>query len=113
MRAGLLRHRIEIQEQTQTPDAAGQPIRTWSTVFTRWGSIEPLRGQERVEAEQVKSKTTVKIQLRYCAVLTTEYRLKHGGKFYNIDSIVNVGEREIMHEINAVEVADEGAESET
>lgn len=113
MRAGLLRHRIEIQEQTQTEDAAGQPIRTWTTVFTRWGEISPLRGKEKVEAEQVKSKTNVKIRLRYCAVLTTEYRLKHGGKFYNIESIVNVGEREIMHEIDAVEVADEGAELET
>ncbi len=113
MRAGLLRHRIEIQEQTQTADAGGQLIRTWSTVFTRWGEILPLRGKEKVEAEQIKSKTTVKIRLRYCAALTTEYRLKHIGKFYNIESLINVGEREIIHEINAIEVEDEGAESET
>lgn len=112
MRTGLLRHRIEIQEQAQTRDAGNQVIRKWSTVFTRWGEILPLRGQERVEAEQVKSKTTVKIRLRYCAALTTQHRLKHGGKFYNIESVINVGEREIIHEINAVEVDEEGSELE-
>jgi len=65
MRAGRLRHRLRLQQPTETRGADGSFSRGWSTVATVWGGVEVLRGKEFFEAHQMNSETVYRIVLRY------------------------------------------------
>jgi len=78
MRAGKLRHRVQIQERVETKDAHGGITESWSTVVTRYASIEPLSGRELFEAQKASSEATVRIKMRYYSGLTTKHRLVFG-----------------------------------
>lgn len=64
MRAGLLRHRLQIQSLGGSPDSFGQTQPEWTTVATVWGQVEPLLGRERFTAQQVQAEVTHKITVR-------------------------------------------------
>ena len=104
MQAGRLRHRIELQQAVESRDNTGGVTRVWSTIVTRWGDIIPLRGQEKFDAAQTESKTTVKIRIRYHSTIDTTWRIKWGDRIYNINGIVNAGERNYMLEMDCIEV---------
>ena len=73
--AGKLNKRVQIQELTNTRDAHGGQSQSWSTVATRWAAIEPLRGRELYEAQQVHERVTVRIIMRPYTGLDSQYRL--------------------------------------
>jgi len=101
MRAGPLRHRVTLQQATAARDAAGGSRKVWADIADRWAEITPARGKDRVEAEQIKAKNPVLVRLRFVSAgLDSSWRIVHGSTIYHIDSVVNVGERDIMHECN-------------
>ena len=65
MRAGRLRHRLNLQQQTATQDSFGGAIITWATTATVWGGVEALSGSENFTADQVQSSLQVRIIIRY------------------------------------------------
>lgn len=93
MRAGQLRHRLKLQEATETRDGHGGITRDWETYTVRWGSVEPLRGRELFAAQQVNAEITHRVRLRHCGDLTTSHRLVLGTCNLNILSILNPEER--------------------
>jgi len=93
MRAGNLRHKLEIQENTPTRNAVGEEVDSWTTVATVWASIEPLSGVELLNAQQVAAETTVRIGLRYRSGVTAAHRIKFGARIFDINVVSNVGER--------------------
>ena len=105
VQAGKYRHRIQLQQATETRDATGGVTRTWTTIVTRWAEILPLRGDERFAAAQTEAATNVKIRIRYYSAIDTTWRIywPENGKYYNIESIVNIGERNFAMEINCIE----------
>ena len=93
MRAGRLRHRVTIERNTNsTPNDNGQVKPNWQTVYTRWAAIRPLRGKEYEEAHQMKAIETHEITLRYVPI-TRKDRIRYGSRIFNIESVINVGER--------------------
>ncbi len=94
MRAGRLRHRLEIQTVTETLNTYGEPTKTWATDATRWGAIEPLTGRERFQANQVQAETTHTVRMRYYA-LSAKQRIKHGSRYFYIENVINTDERNI------------------
>lgn len=103
MQTGKLRHRIAIQSATETQDAHGGPVRTWSTVATHWGSIEPLQMREIFTAQQVEAQLSHRITLRYYSGLTSAHRLLFGARVFNIHSVRDLDERNRTHEVLAME----------
>lgn len=104
MEAGKLRHRVVIEKNTPSLDAYGQPVPGWppggGAVFAlRWASVEPLRGRELFTAQQVKPDVTHRVRLRWLKGLTTAMRIRHAGRYLNIDSIINRDERNIELEL--------------
>lgn len=107
MEPGKLRHRVQIQSATESRNSHGDVTRTWSTDSTVWASIGPLSGRELLFAQQVESRPTVRIRMRYISGLTASKRLRHIQTetdesttvlgTYNIQSIQNLNERN--HEI--------------
>ena len=50
LRAGELRHAVQIQSASSTRDAAGQPVSTWNVVLTTRAKIENSGGQAYKES---------------------------------------------------------------
>jgi len=87
MRAGQLRHRITIQQDTGSEDAAGQVVESWAA----WLSNEPAEvietgGAERVFGQQVDATATHVVRIRYREGVTEQMRIVWGGRLLGISN---------------------------
>jgi len=76
MRAGRMRHRVTVQNNAKTQDAAGAKVDNWTDQFTVWASIEPLKGEEYLAGRAQAQKVTHRVEMRYRSGVTAEKRLK-------------------------------------
>ena len=106
MRAGQLRHRIEIQGPTETEDGMGGFNTAWAKIENgdAWAKIHDLRGDEKIEALKLDQRLDAKIRMRYRDDVNETMRIIHGSVVYEIVSIIDVEKRGIMLEILAREV---------
>lgn len=97
MRAGELRHRVEIWKYSVTADDSGELIETWTKDCTCWAAINPLEGTERYQAQRLDSTVTTEIKMRYIEGLTPQDRIKRcsDGRKFEVTSIINTDERNI------------------
>jgi SPP1 family predicted phage head-tail adaptor len=105
MRAGRLRHRVQIQAATDTRASDGSLTRTWATVATRWASVEPLNGRELYYAQQVQPLVSVQVTMRYYDGLTPAHRLYWDSRAFEIASVTSTNERGREHVVMCTEVA--------
>lgn len=89
LRFGTLRHRIEIftPPTGATKNAYGEWSDDYTSVGTRWGSVETLSGAEVIQAAQQQATASHKVMLRYFDGLTPRHRLKFGARIFNIERI--------------------------
>lgn len=104
MRAGSLRHRITIEQSTQTPNDLGERIETWATLSQRWASVEPLSGRELETARIHHATVSHRITIRYYSSLQPTHRIKWGSRIFSIDAILNIDERNREMQILSTEV---------
>ena len=95
MEAGKLRHRVTIKQKSTTRDAAGGEVVAWTTFATVWGSVEPMRGQEYLEANRVGAQVDTRIRIRYASGVLPSMQAVYGSHTYDILSVINVEERNI------------------
>lgn len=93
MRSGRLRHRVTIQSPVVAVNGYGERIVTWSTVAVVWGAVEPLRGREFFEAEQVQAEISHRVVLRYRSGINSTMRLLHLTRVLHIQQVIDVDER--------------------
>ena len=103
MKAGKLRHKITIQQYTDGTNDNGYPEKTWTDFVSCWSSIEPIKGKEYFAAQTEHSKVDHIITCRYYTGITTDMRIKYNNQHFNIESILNVDERNRELQIMAVE----------
>ena len=94
LKAGRLRHRVTLQSAADTADGGGGFTTVWSDVATVWASIEPLKGRERLFAQQLESPVSHRVTLRHRSGVTTAMRVKFGSRILNIRSVINAEERD-------------------
>lgn len=94
------RRRVDIQSPNLIQDTTGSMVvnkaNPWSTVWKNVpASIESSSGSELFAAQQVQSKSSVKISFRWRPGIVTTMRLRHvlgkpeiGEEFFNIDAIL-------------------------
>ena len=99
MNAGELRHKITIQELQRVPDGYGGYTETWNDIAVVWAKIQPLRGNERYQAQQVSSALSHKIILRYLDGVKPQMRVLCGSRIFHVVSVINVEERNEMLEL--------------
>jgi SPP1 family predicted phage head-tail adaptor len=106
MRAGPLRHRVEIRikDETIRDRIGGQSVR-WRTLARVMAQITPISGGEQLRSAQVDSKTTHRIWMRYRDGITSKHQILYGNRQFNIRSVINRDERDRMLEI----MCEEGA----
>jgi SPP1 family predicted phage head-tail adaptor len=109
MRAGTLRRQITIQSRSSTPDTFGQSVRTWSNLVTTWADIEPLSGRELEVARAVQPEVTHQVTIRYRTGLTDVMRIVYQGRYFNINSILDVGMRHEILQMLCTEGLDDGS----
>lgn len=85
MRAGLLRHRIVIQEPTLIQDPeSGEMVQAW---LDRWTKVpakfEFVNSRELLAAQAVQSEVTARITIRYRDGVTARMRGVHRGRIWN------------------------------
>lgn len=87
MRAGQLRHRIELQSLVTTADAIGQPSTAWSTVATVWADVLYVSGLSAIKADADVSVAKASIRVRYMAVSPAQ-QVKHGNTVFAIEAVL-------------------------
>ena len=112
MNVGRMRHKVTIEEVTETPDAYGDRTEVWSTYATRWASIEPIAGREYFSSRTENSEASVRIRMRWdmtVGEVTTKHRITYNypqleespqrlsSRVFDIESIINLRERN--HEV--------------
>jgi head-tail adaptor len=112
---GTLRHSIAIQSESTTPDAAGQPISTWTTVRTCMADIDVQKSSLIYETSTFISKVVHRITFRWTpVVIQPNMRIIYVDAAtavthtYNIESLLNVKNRNrvliaLCYELNASE----------
>ena len=78
---------------TLTPDGGGGFILTWTDVATVWAAIEPLKGAERLHAQQLQSPVTHRVTMRYRAGVRPSMRLVFDARTLNIRAVIDPQER--------------------
>lgn len=113
MRAGKLRHLLEIQNFTTSQDAGtGEEPKTFGEGSNAFGvvsgSIKTLRGRELVAAQAEFAEAEVEIGVRYLAGVNSGMRIKHDPagcciagadastvRYYNVLNVNDVEERHV------------------
>lgn len=94
MRAGKLRHTITIEQNTPTQNSYGEPVDAWSTFATVRAQVEPISGREYFDAQKVDADVDYRVRIRYLSGVTNEMRIVYGSKQLDIESVLNIGERD-------------------
>lgn len=101
--SGTLAHVMTIQALTVIDNDDGTVTRTWDTADAddpiRRANIEPLRGREYLEAQQMKAGVTHRVTIRPWNGLTPRHRLLFGTRIFNIVSVLNMGECDLVMQI--------------
>lgn len=93
MRAGPLRCRVTIEEPVETEGADGSIMTAWETFATTWASVEPLIGKEYFAQQREQATVSHRIRMRQIAGITHKMRVVWGARIFEIESVLNVGER--------------------
>jgi head-tail adaptor len=109
--AGKLRKRVQIQSSTETIDGVNQRNPSWSTIDTRWMSIDPASGQHFTATDEIRALTTHKVVLRYYQGLKVTHRFFYvdpadpdNPRIFSILSILDEGEMHVKHTVLCQEV---------
>ena len=103
--AGKLRHSIQFETPTFTPDGYGGSSVAWDTVtpITARAMVKPTSGAERWQSDRLESNISHQIFIRYRADLTPEMRINFNGRIMQMLPPINIEERNKWLEIRATE----------
>ncbi len=90
MRAGKLRHRIEVQEDRGVANEFNELEAGWKTIGRRWAQVTQLAGDDRLVRDQFKQSATHRVKIRFMAELTVRHRLKFGTRVLHILAVDDV-----------------------
>ena len=91
MSIGERRHRVVFQRATISQDAYGEPDQTWTTLCTSWALVQPIRGSERLSANEVQSDVDHRIVTRYrseLSALDAGDKATWNGRTFDIRSVI-------------------------
>jgi SPP1 family predicted phage head-tail adaptor len=93
MRAGRLRHRVVIQDYTESQNTYGEATKNWTDYATVWAAVEPIKGREFWQSQQVNAEIDVKITMRYITGVKPKMRVVSDSRIFEIEAVINVEER--------------------
>lgn len=105
MRSGRLRHRVALERAIDAIDEHGDTVPTWERIATVYAAVEPLSGREYFLAAQINAEVSTRITIRASTGfrLTPKDRVRFGARLFDIESVVDRGERGKELELLVVE----------
>lgn len=89
MRAGDLRHRVELQRPVFSQDpVTGEMTPAWVEVAKIYAAIESLSARDFLAAAAAQSKVSARIVIRYRAGIDPTMRIVYRDKIYNIEGVL-------------------------
>ena len=70
--AGMLPHRITVNQLVETQDGLNQPIQTWIAIGIYWGLYKNLTGRELMVAKQIRARASGSVLFRNLPLAITE-----------------------------------------
>jgi len=104
---GLLDRRVAFQTLTETKNDFNEPVQGWSTSFTAWASVMPLKQVEQFSAGGLRPERMSVFRIRYRTGVVETMRLSFDSKYYRIVGIAEIRRREFL-DVTA-EAVDSGA----
>lgn len=98
-----MRSRVQLQASTPTSNDFGEEVLAWNLVDEVWAELDPMEGREFFNAARNQVEQPIKIRIRYRPDVHERMRVVKGSRVYDIQSVVNVGERN--RELELVTVA--------
>lgn len=88
MRAGTLRHRVTIEQQSVSRGTDGEEIVSWVELATVWAAVEPLSGREFFAANQIQSELSHRIRMRHRGDVTPKMRVHWDGRLFDVETVI-------------------------
>jgi SPP1 family predicted phage head-tail adaptor len=102
MRAGQLRHRVTIQQDTAASDGqGGRTVTSGTLVANLPAQVEPLSGRELLQAQAIGSQVSYRVRLRFREDITPRMRVvlpsTFGGATLQIHAVrIEDGQRQAL-----------------
>jgi SPP1 family predicted phage head-tail adaptor len=84
---------VAVQRAVETQNEYGEASVSWNLVATVWAAVEPLRGREYLQADQVQAAVDTRIRMRYLDGVVPKMRVVWDGHTYDIESVINPATR--------------------
>jgi SPP1 family predicted phage head-tail adaptor len=91
--AGKLRRRLALQVPGGAADGAGGVSRSWTTLATLWGSLDPVGRVPTLYGDAPSSRATHRVSLRWRADVAAGQRLVMGTRSFTILTVTDPDER--------------------
>lgn len=95
--------RVTLQSVSRDEDGQGGFTEEWIDGDTIWASIEPLKGWERMQAQQLENPITHKVMIRYRSGVTADMRLIYGDRVLGVKEVINLDEDNAFLRLMCVE----------
>lgn len=99
MNSGKLRHRVVIQQLTETAGEFNQPGETYTTWKQGWWArIRPINGNELQVAGATQTELSHVVEVRYCKGLNEKHRIKwidpaaRRIRYFNVKAVITPDE---------------------
>lgn len=104
IKAGDLKHKVNIEINTPSTGDRGQPVADWTTLYAGVpAKIDDLVGKKLEIARQMVATATHQLTLRYLPGIGVDNRINFGGRIFNIGYIQNIQEQNFQLVITATE----------
>lgn len=103
MRAGQLRHKVDLLRPTDSTDTFGQATQTYDRVATVAASINPLTGRELFLAQQIRADLTHEIKIRGRTDVSAKWRVVWAGRIFELGPPLSPNEQGTEQGFTAVE----------
>lgn len=94
MRAGELRHRVTLEQRTQTVASQGSLTPIWQGVATVWAAVEPVGGDEGERGKHADATITHRVRIRYRPDVSPKMRVSYGDRRLEVVAVLNQEERD-------------------
>ncbi len=91
IKAGDLRHRVELQKPTVATNEKGRRIPTWTTVATVMAGKKDVSGREYYVAQAYHAENTVTFTIRWREDVAPAWRVCHRGVAYEVVEVNHLG----------------------
>lgn len=107
MRSGQLRHFITIKTPQESKNSYGEKTFSYIDFLHCWSDAKPIKTTERFVSSRLNTEVNYQFRIRYVDGVEHNMRVIFGTRVFDIDSILNVNERNRELIILASEVFDD------